>query len=827
MNLGSLGAFAPIFSLLFLPLRTVRRHPEAMRYPATLLILCGLLTSDGEAQVTELISVSSSGQLSNGVNTYPSVSRDGRFVVFESTATTLVPGDTNGRNDIFLRDTLNSTTTRISLTVSGQQASGHSTRPSISADGRYVFFFSRASNLYAGASGSFYNLYRYDRATATLEAVSKATDGTLANNQCEFADFSSDGRFAVFVSHATNLVPDDTNGVADIFLRDMDTQVTKRVSMGYLGNQAQLACANPSVSDDGVWVVFDSTDDTLAFDDTNNARDVFLRNVISGTTIRASVMDNGQQVLAHSYDPILSADGGSLLFVSDASFGLASRSKQVFHKSLTSGAVTLVSVNSTGQNANHACELWEASGDLRFVLFQTTSTNLQAGATGQHAYVHDRLARRTARVSRSTNGDPGASVQASLGERGDYVVFSSVTQLDPSDTNALQDIYRFYLGDVRPTLKRLILEPSDIRGGNVLAATAELNGISSIFGCPLEFESTNPTVASVLGTIEVEPGSSSTSFDVQTSGVDSDLTVTLRADTFDNSVQEQLLVRRARVQLVATDVASIVGGNTTQGKVTLEGEAGPQSAFVRLTDNSSSLLMSNYCIVQYGQREAVFKVWTYGVSTPTTVVINAYFNGATSQTSTLLIPAALDLLWLTPTQVIGGNPTLGNLRLNGKAPLSGITATLSSSDPSVASTASSTTLTYGSHTKQFPVSTFGVDSPMNITIQATADGVSRTAGLQVRPATLGGVTVDLASIRGGTGTTGRVHMTGKTGPKGRTILLSSNRSEVMVPTFVFVPAQRVSWAFAVNSTAVASTVYATITASQGGISRTAELAVTP
>jgi hypothetical protein len=134
---------------------------------------------------------------------------------------------------------------------------------------------------------------------------------------------------------------------------------------------------------------------------------------------------------------------------------------------------------------------------------------------------------------------------------------------------------------------------------------------------------------------------------------------------------------------------------------------------------------------------------------------------------------------------------------------------------------------HGADLKQFPISTFGVDLTKNVTITAVAQGVTRTATLQVRPATLDSITVAVSTLQGGSSTTGTVFLTGKAGPLGRTVVLSSNKPEVIVPATMYIPPQRNSWSFGVTSTAVVSSVTATITASQGGLTRTVEVTVTP
>jgi hypothetical protein len=246
-----------------------------------------------------------------------------------------------------------------------------------------------------------------------------------------------------------------------------------------------------------------------------------------------------------------------------------------------------------------------------------------------------------------------------------------------------------------------------------------------------------------------------------------------------------------------------------------------------MTDNSGSLLMSTYCIVSAGQTAGNFIIWTYGVASSTPVTISAYANGVTKTGTLTLLPASLNLFWVSPTAVVGGNPSIGNAKLNGKAPTGGVVVSLSSSDTAVAAMAASTLIAYGADLKAFPISTFGVDAVKNVTISGVALGVTKTAVLQVRPAALADVSLASSTVQGGASVTGTVTMNGKTGPLGRTVSLSSSSPKVIVPATMYVPPQKVSWTLTVQTQAVTTSTTATITASQGPVTKSVSLTVTP
>jgi len=166
----------------------------------------------------ERVSVDSAGAQGNNSSEYPSISADGRYVAFQSSASNLVAGDTNLATDIFVRDRQTNTTTRVSLDSAGAQGNNNSREPSISGDGRYVTFHSTASNLVAGDSNGCCDIFVRDRQTNTTIRVSLDSAGTEGNSHSYYPNISADGRYVTFDSWASNLVTGDTNGTRDIFV---------------------------------------------------------------------------------------------------------------------------------------------------------------------------------------------------------------------------------------------------------------------------------------------------------------------------------------------------------------------------------------------------------------------------------------------------------------------------------------------------------------------------------------------------------------------------------------------------------------------------------
>lgn len=181
---------------------------------------------DRQAQQTTRVSVRSNGAQGNGDSIIPNISADGRYVVFSSTASNLVVGDTNATDDVFVHDRVTKRTTRVSLGSNGTQGNGHSSGYDLSADGRYVAFYSVASNLVTGDTNNSYDAFVHDRLTKQTTRVNMSTDGVqgdfIGNNiyWATYPALSADGRYVAFNSFDSNMVAGDTNGSEDFFIRD-------------------------------------------------------------------------------------------------------------------------------------------------------------------------------------------------------------------------------------------------------------------------------------------------------------------------------------------------------------------------------------------------------------------------------------------------------------------------------------------------------------------------------------------------------------------------------------------------------------------------------
>lgn len=281
----------------------------------------GVFVHDRATGTTTRVSVSLSGP--NPLASHPAISADGRFVAFDSGSGDLVTGDTNNLSDVFVRDLVAKTTERVSVASDGAEGPTTSEDPSISADGRFVAFTSANPNFDHEDRNSIVNdVFVHDRSTGKTRIASLATDGTSGNGSCFSAALSGNGRYVAFWGDVTNFVPNDSGTGLQMYVRDLVTEVTEKVSVGTHGEEGDgWAWATPAISFDGRYVAFRSGSANLVPDDTNSLFDMFVRDRLLGATERVSVASDGVESDGDSYGIALSADGRRAAFASAGSLG--------------------------------------------------------------------------------------------------------------------------------------------------------------------------------------------------------------------------------------------------------------------------------------------------------------------------------------------------------------------------------------------------------------------------------------------------------------------------------------------------------------------------
>jgi len=249
---------------------------------------------DRQSRTTTLVSHDNGASKVIPSSSRPSISADGSLVAFESDGV-LAPGDGNGKPDIYLWDRASDTAQRLSIGLGGAQPNGASHAPSISADGGVIAFASTATNLTAnpGFDGKTGQVFAWQRSTGAFVLVSVADGGRAGGGSSSRPSASADGRVVGFQSAAANLVSGDSNGVGDVFLRDLTRGATIRASVATNGAQVGAESGRPSVSGDGGAVVFDSNSGALVPQDSNKVRDVFLRDLPPAVAVTPNPVDFG------------------------------------------------------------------------------------------------------------------------------------------------------------------------------------------------------------------------------------------------------------------------------------------------------------------------------------------------------------------------------------------------------------------------------------------------------------------------------------------------------------------------------------------------------
>jgi Tol biopolymer transport system component len=456
---------------------------------------------DRVAGTTERVSVDSAGAESDGQSWWPALSGDGRLVVFMSQATNLVAGDVNGHTDVFVRDRTTGTTSCASVDPSGNVSDQGAVFPSISADGSIVAFSSTSTNLVAGDANGKSDTFARDLAAGTMEIVSVDSAGAQADGHSQYAPaLSSDGRFVAFTSDATNLVPGDTNGYTDVFVRDRSGGTTERVSVDSNGAEGSgTVYGSPSISSDGTVVAFTSGSTNLVPNDNNKAWDVFVHDRTSGATERVSVDSSGAEGNGSSVEPAISADGQTVAFSSNAAnFVAGDRNfrSDIFVHDRRAGFTACMSLTPAGTTGNDASVETGISGDGQMVVFASAAPDLVPGDSyGWDVFVHERCLAPAA-WSNYGAGFPGTNGVPAFTARSFPAIGTTVT-LDVANSYGSFTAGVLVLGQQRASI------PS-AWGGDLLVAPT----LVSVFGMA-------PSGLSIGGTLPRDDALCGTTYDLQ------------------------------------------------------------------------------------------------------------------------------------------------------------------------------------------------------------------------------------------------------------------------------------------------------------------------
>ncbi|QBB70032.1 hypothetical protein ELE36_06465 [Pseudolysobacter antarcticus] len=416
-----------------------------------------------------------------GDSDVPAISGNGRFVAFQSAATNLVAADNNGLTDEFVRDLQTQTTTRISAIDAGTRSDGASAEASISRDGRYAVFSSLGSGLVASDSNAASDIFVVDRNTLLPLRMSVDASGVQANGASDSPAISATGAWVSFRSSASNLVSGDSNGGADIFIKNIASGTISLVSTSSIGAQSAggVILGPTSLSSDGNLVVFRASDGSLVAGDNNGFEDVFVKNRSNGVTSLISASASGTIGNGNSVQAVISDDGTRVVFASDASNFAADDSngvRDIYVKTLASGAIVRASSDASGVIGNAASSDPSISADGRFVVFASAASNLVAGDTNGNIDIfvkdlNDASITRINTTAAGAQGSGGDCATPSISSDGRYVGFiCAQSNLVAADSNAFADA--FVKDRQTGAITRVSLSAANVQADGPSAASA-------------------------------------------------------------------------------------------------------------------------------------------------------------------------------------------------------------------------------------------------------------------------------------------------------------------------------------------------------------------
>lgn len=422
------------------------------------LSLTWTATSLLAAGTTGLVSVAYDGGDVNGDSLYSAISADGKFVAFATRATNIVPEDANGTTlDIVVRDIVAGQSFLASKNSEGVQADADSQMPALSGDGSLVVFESKATNLAAtDVTPLETDIFLHDRNTGKTWLVSVNSAGEPANRPSSMPSISMDGRYVAFVSNATNLdvEREDQNGeVADAFVHDLQTGTTRLVSLNLGGEQGDKDVVQAVISGNGRYVALVTASSLVGARDTNGVNDVYLRDlVLMTTTLVSRRYDNGRAAGGACANPALDFSGQIVAFDSAANtfvdLPLPTR-RRVYAYDLVTDSVRLISAGLDGASIDQPAELASISADGRYVCYSSAASNLIEGDSNSvsDVFLYDLVTGKTTRESVASDGTegnrPSASIFHAISRDGSVLAFrSSASNLVPGLPSGTR--YRIY-----------------------------------------------------------------------------------------------------------------------------------------------------------------------------------------------------------------------------------------------------------------------------------------------------------------------------------------------------------------------------------------------
>jgi Tol biopolymer transport system component len=497
---------------------------------------------------TTLISSTATNVVGNSISNQATLSQNGQYAVFASDAQNLST-QAYGQNLIYLKNTLTGALKLVSTTTTGFEANSNSYQPDISNDGRFVLFSSYADNLFANDNNNDSDVFIKDTSTNALKLISgigtQVGDGWSGN-----ADMTRDGLYVVFESQASNLITTDFNGTNDIYLKNVSTGAVTLVSQTVDGIQTDWDSFNPVISDNGRYVAFSSDASNLIANDTNDNRDVFLKDMQTGTVTLISSNSNGDSAYGWSDNPAISADGSQIAFSSYATdlyystndAGYAS----VYVKDWTTGMIKLLTVGYDGQSIDG--NSWDVtiSPDGKTVAFVSDATNLVIGDANNAADVFVVKVDTGEIVRLAENTNLGDSETPSFSGDNATISFSRWNSNSATDPSNSENVYT--------TANPFSISTTPSAGNDLLTGTAGNDTIDGLAGADTMTGGLGNDTYTVDNTGDVVIETSTLATEIDT--VKSSITYTLAAN-----VENLTLIGTAAINGTGNGLKNTLTGN--------------------------------------------------------------------------------------------------------------------------------------------------------------------------------------------------------------------------------------------------------------------------